>query len=140
MNSKKVWIFSLAFLSCFLLTHNGQGQGEQCSTHTPTEYGKNLVAHMLQNPPHRWGGTTMGYGVRSDAWYWYGADIQFAANQWNNSSYKGHSLAERRVATSHPLDMALISPLRLIPLQPLFATRHNSDSGTGESPLCLRLQ
>ncbi|MBI1930123.1 T9SS type A sorting domain-containing protein [Candidatus Poribacteria bacterium] len=97
MNGKKRWIFSLAFLSCFLLTDNVRSQVEQCTTHSPTEYGKNLVAHMLQNPPHRWSGTTMNYWVNTSTSYWYGTDIAAARDVWNNSSYKGTATAFRFV-------------------------------------------
>jgi len=38
MNGKKLWIFPLVLLIYFLLTNDVQSQ---CSTHSPTQYGKN---------------------------------------------------------------------------------------------------
>jgi hypothetical protein len=90
MKNKKVWIFPLVLLSCFLLTDVVQSQ---CVGHSPTEYGKNLVAHMIKNPPHRWSPTTVDYKINNSTEFWYGTDTREAIKIWNNSSYKGTATA-----------------------------------------------
>ena len=94
MSGKKLWFLLFAFWICFLLTDNVQSQ---CSTHSPTEYGKNLVEHMTKDPPHRWIGTTMNYYVNNSTSLWYAADIAAAKTMWNNSAYKGTATAFRFV-------------------------------------------
>ena len=92
MNSKKLWTLTLISLCYFFLANNVY---PQCSTHSPTEYGKDLQADMIKSPPHRWYDPKMTFRVQSTARYWYGADIADAISQWNNSSYKGISTVFR---------------------------------------------
>ena len=86
MNGKKLCGLFLAFLSSFIFINRAHSQ---CSNHQPTEYGKDLLADMIHNPPHRWSGNDMDYWTHANVWYWYQSDIVAAQNQWNNSSYKG---------------------------------------------------
>jgi hypothetical protein len=58
MNNNKLWNFPLIFLGYLMLINNVQSQ---CLTHSPTEYGKNLLADMIKSPPRRWSGTTVSY-------------------------------------------------------------------------------
>ena len=86
MNSKNLWTLMLVLSSSFLLTNHVQGQ---CEGHSPSENGKNLQAHLIRHPPRRWHGTTMDFRVQPTTRFWYGPDIAWAADQWNNSVYKG---------------------------------------------------
>jgi hypothetical protein len=93
MNGRKLWIFSLAFFSFFLLTNNNvQSQVDQCWMHSPTD-GKDLFAHMIKDPPHRWSPTTVNYRINTSTEIWYGTDTREAVKIWNNSSYKGTATA-----------------------------------------------
>ena len=76
----------LILLACLLVNTDASAQ---CSNHSPTEKGKNLYIDLIHRPEHRWYGTSMTYYVQNTAQYWYGNDITFAKNVWNNSSYKG---------------------------------------------------
>ena len=138
MNGKKLWALTVVVWSCVLLATNVHGQ---CLTHSPTEYGKNLLADMIKNPPHRWYGTTMVFRVQNTVRYWYGSDITHAVSVWNNSSYKGTSTAflfdddgDTNAATDYP-DLNNVVGIKNMPSH-IAAQAHTYFYGNGEIYEC----
>ncbi len=87
--NSRTWILLVVVLSLSSLANNVIGQ---CLTHTPTENGKDLKGAILTKKYGnilRWSDSQMTYRVQNTTRFWYGADIAFAKNQWNKSSYKG---------------------------------------------------
>ncbi len=84
--SRIILTLILITLACLMVTPNASAQ---CTSHSPTENKKNLYIDLIHRPERRWYGTSMTYYVQNTAQYWYGNDITFAKNLWNNSSYKG---------------------------------------------------
>ena len=118
MKSRKATTTSRTFLTlllifwiCLLVNSNVNAQ---CTSHDPKEKGKNLYTDMIDRPPRRWTDPTMTFHVQNTAKYWYGADITFAKNLWNNSSYKGTSASFQFVegrTTTAPLPQDMDDPL-----------------------------